>query len=750
MSVSWPFLVYLLACPSLSWTEIPVDVHVETRSELSDPLSARLFIEPLWSAPDGASLPLPPFAIPITVPTSTRFPLCTELAHEVAIGGSGVWSPERRLLSKGDASPIRFRVSRTGTVRATVVPASPTETDAWPVGLATRFSLRVSPLEVSADQEIPGRCVPISRSDAPPSIHCELPEGVLDLRLQPEGFVPLYAWDLRIDPDRTARLPDLVLRRGASLVGRIETEDGAPAASAEVLMEPAVSDPMARAHLGHRMKALTFRSTTNDRGYFQIVGPPEGVYEVRGALPGYGLSEPVRTPIVEPVEHAIDRIEIPYFPSAVVKVEPATAPGGGPWTVLVIDPSGVRRQAATDAEGRASFDLPRAGRYGVAAEAEDGARWAMRSVVFDARHPEASIRIDEVPVIGAVSFGGEPLSAKLCFGGCLGGESISLHTIDDGTFAGVISRQGDWTLEIQAEDPFVRHVFSKILVELDEGIGAAEVNVDLPATSIEGRVVDTLGQPIEGARLILQPRSTSGRPVQLGTDSEGSFSIHGQPYGRYAIEALYQRRRSSAPRTVEISEAAPEAAVEIVLGDPVEIRGKVVTESGEPVAGATVWPVERPGARGASLTIPAATDADGTFELAVPPRGGSTSVAILANGFVLGIAELSTRGDSGEPPVIRISPTAGGTLHLVARHTPSVHLVYDGRWQLDLALLATWAGRNGTALGHPGQGDLVVPRLPAGNYSLCVVDGDDASPSCRSGYLANGGHLSLETGKETG
>ena len=137
----------------------------------------------------------------------------------------GYWSaPERWDRSEG--GEIRLRVFRTGIVSGAVTVAT---------GASPPTSLWA---EFEGTPDAPAPRIPRGRAECPvveSRWSCALPEGVLDLRLGHDGYVPAYYWGLELRRERQLSLGSLSLKRGSSLVGFLFEQDGVrPAAQCRV------------------------------------------------------------------------------------------------------------------------------------------------------------------------------------------------------------------------------------------------------------------------------------------------------------------------------------------------------------------------------------------------------------------------------------------------------------------------------------------------------------------------------------
>ena len=178
-----------------------------------------------------------------------------------------------------------------------------------------------------------------------------------------------------------------------------------------------------------------------------------------------------------------------------------------------------------------------------------------------------------------------------------------------------------------------RFALDNIDVETDNAPGAKIVTAALePAKIFTGHVTDgETGKPVPHAKLRFLANATvrqrnSYRLTRFQADADGRFRANPSRGESFIIIAnppdgkIYLETR----KTVDWPKGAVEQSADLALERGATIRGTVVEEgSGQPVAGATVGfttlsraDVNRPGQVSATVTA-----ADGSFELAVFPRG---------------------------------------------------------------------------------------------------------------------------------
>ncbi len=151
---------------------------------------------------------------------------------------------------------------------------------------------------------------------------------------------------------------------------------------------------------------------------------------------------------------------------------------------------------------------------------------------------------------------------------------------------------------------------------------AKPVAVALKRTAaIRGQVVDKMGGPIAGAAIQISPGpsryrnlSSLGYMSQLLSGDDGSFSIPGLLHGGvYRLSAHRQGYGRSEVEVKVVIDSQPMPA-RIVLGSGATVTGRIVDESGNPVAEAEVILLNAENPEPASL-VRTASEATGAFEI---------------------------------------------------------------------------------------------------------------------------------------
>lgn len=171
--------------------------------------------------------------------------------------------------------------------------------------------------------------------------------------------------------------------------------------------------------------------------------------------------------------------------------------------------------------------------------------------------------------------------------------------------------------------------------------GTADIKLVLGSPrTLRGLVRSAGGAPADGALVRVLAKGElpgAAEPQQVLADASGRFEIDGLPPAEAVVVAVLDEA-SSAGLAVDLREQ-PLAEVELTLGDPMRIEGKVVDGDGTPVAEAQVVavPVAPASPQEQVMRGPVADLTDGTgafrlvglgegsYELRAAPPGASTS-----------------------------------------------------------------------------------------------------------------------------
>lgn len=702
--------------------------------------------------------------ISVELPWSGTIDLDDAAVWQVSVTGEGLWSPERVVAPTPEGAIVRLPVRRTGRIAGRVqMPRN----EPAPKELTLRFEPSPEPPAAEPFEAAQVVCPIVERAWS-----CEVPAGVLDIRARSASYISYYRWAVQVDPGRSTDVGTIVLRHGASVVGWLELEEAGALLPdrCEVELAPqAAAFPRNQAELD-RSQALVDRVRVNDRGFFHFQGVQPGSYVLTATYPGFAPTQLFPVTVLENAETEIDRTLTLRRPVPLeVHLDPAVDPFGHPWAVRLFSISEIPGSLAevdgalASEEGVYLKGGLSPGEYVLQVLDSRGSRMAREEIDLRPGNGSVQLELDVVLVEGRIHLGDDPLAASLSFGGRRGAVRIVMRSAEDGDFAGVLPREGDWKVYVQATSPAVRRTLNPVAVARDRGESVAELDLRLPDTRIEGEAVDEEGRGLAGA-VVKVSEIVSGEPTFLRTEDDGSFSFSGVAEGPVTLDAQFTgggRTLYAAPSSLEVREGRPAPHQRLVLREMAELTGQVLSRSG-PVPGAQVVALpSRQGLPYPFMVIPqAVTDVSGTFRMAVPRDAEELEIIALPPGFALSTLQLSSVPDS--PIFITVEETSG-TLVLalgeaVDRTNPALPqpMVERDGVQLLSFLLRRWAEINGEDNRDPTR--LVVPRLPPGQYTACLVTQEQyyfgprsaASPAeCSEGYLSPFGEMVLDLSTET-
>lgn len=665
----------------------------------------------------------------------------------------GYWSPPVLHRIPHDGQEVPLRLWRTAPIAIALLPD---EGVATPQALEVRF--RGQPQSTSETVVPPGLAT--CHVDTGAAL-CELPLGVLDLRLEATGLIPAYIWSYAVTQGRRQVMGPIRLRPGASIVGFLRTEEDGPVqgATVEVLTlsgQRLQSQPAKRAQRVSPEEVDRLRhplqTQTNDRGFFQILGVPPGEYQV-GARLG-----PLMAMASARVETAAETrlsdfliLEPPLELS--VTVEPATAPGDTNWSLrlLRVEPfPGLIQETQLPSTGSTTLSRIGRGRYSIEVR-RFSERWFVHTLTLDQPPGPLVIRLPIVQVRGELTLGGKPITGELTFGGQGGPQHIPMEADAEGQFTGSLPNGGDWRVSVSAGSPPVHRNLRRVRVDAEPG-GEALVRIELPDTVLSGRVLDHRATGIEGALVNVQPQDVADHLFQVRTESDGRFALHGLAEGAVTLVAQHDRQMSDVV-TARVA-SGTERQVALVLRNEVRVKGRVRSAGGSPVAGATLlaFPMGVPSTWSPYFK----TDPWGEFELTLPP--GTTEIAIRC--WADGLVERLQRLAIPKGPLEITLDQAGGTLVIengaeldLLNELNSIPVVVHRGAEFPASQIFGDALRRGVLAEIPGSfvlSTITLPQLAPGEYAVCSQSGQGVLANqpiqgpCERGTLTAGGELRLK------
>lgn len=308
-----------------------------------------------------------------------------------------------------------------------------------------------------------------------------------------------------------------------------------------------------------------------------------------------------------------------------------------------------------------------AGRYDVMVvvpPAETGGRW--RGPEFSTPK-EAVVRSGETTTVDFLLGGGTTVSGLVTQAGApVPGASVSFQPEEEmlgGRRNTVAGDDGRYLLEDVAPGPYLVRVERAPLRVVIPDVPEHELNLELPAGAIAGFVRDAAGGAgIEDARIFARALGAGGdapSPASIAgrarSSPDGSFEVADLAPGSYELQVSHPQY-SPGRAVVTLPASGRLDGVEVRLEPGVKIRGRVLDESGAPVADAFVLLLDpQSGAPVPGDPRGRMTGTDGAFELAgVAP--GTWSLVASAAGYAPSAPVVVDATAGAENVVLRVTP----------------------------------------------------------------------------------------------
>jgi uncharacterized GH25 family protein len=429
--------------------------------------------------------------------------------------------------------------------------------------------------------------------------------GRFSFTVSKEGFVDS---DLGVADGQSKSGINVVLRRGIPLLVRVIDTDKAPVSGSLVRIAPSERG----SNLPREARCGGSDCITGSDGSVTVsVAPAKydisvwSTNAVTKELPAQNIDE--RTgPITVTVQRGVDVAgRVTYSDGTPIAVATMVR-------VALEAPGVIAMTNATEADGTFVFHNAPRGPVTVRPERLDATRYVGASK--DVTAPATNVVLT-IPRGGRISghvvdaSSGQPITdfEMLVQRGAAmfaGGAPRTIHT-DDGTFTIDDVMPGRIELTATAEG-YTRGSASGI----DVAEGAAVPNVELRlerAARVKGRVTSSDGQPIIGARVMSSEPGRRIGPLDANvTDADGNYELTSVAPGERNI-SFSKEGYIAATKTVDAT-AGKESRLDATLDRGRELSGRVLDDSGQPVAAAEVR-VEGEAMR------PVQTDGDGTFRL---------------------------------------------------------------------------------------------------------------------------------------
>ncbi len=374
----------------------------------------------------------------------------------------------------------------------------------------------------------------------------------------------------------------------------------------------------------------------------------------------------------------------------------------------------------------------------------DGARWHGEEITLESGQLSHFVDIPVLEVIGSVSMDGSPVAGQLDLMLREKGSRVSFDVDEEGSFHGSLPHEGLWAGRFKMdEEPVLRLALDSIEVEHRSDGRPVELDIELPDTRLEGQVVDSEG-PVGGAHVVVIHLDALPNS-ETRSDTAGEFDFAGLRPGSVQIFAIDEERQSEI-QVVDLQEELVPAPLRLVLLEPLELVGQVLSANGQPLPGANVTAWLEGGSSPLRAIKQATTDVDGTFTLD-GTGASSLSLFVRAPGHASHILHLPA---DPEKPILVVLDRDGGSLVLeqVAGQTVEekheslryVFMVHEGASIPLLSFLQQLEWSLVQSLSAP---QLEIPALASGDYTVRrsiplasgSVSGTGAENSCETAFV---------------
>ena len=511
-------------------------------------------------------------------------------------------------------------------------------------------------------------------------------EGKWSVTAKAEGYATSAAVDVLVPLAPDAEPLTLRLSKAASVAGIIVDPNGNPVNGAEVSVPLTGADLVAR-----RQGSLSVpTSISSEDGTFELTGLGVGETSIFATHPNFADSLPIAVELAESQRLEGEELVLRVGATLTGEVfDKEGEPHGGGSVYLQDMTTFDGRMVSLDGEGRFEETGLNPGSvtvtvmYGVAnpGNGEDG-EGNVAAMMENMRFANAELTDGETThvVLGAPP--ADPVRVTVRFthagdppppgsvvtflpGDVAGWEALKMSTVDeDGRATVTLDEPGEYLMQFQANSTELSS-FSQNNLEFREDIPKAEehsITVELPVASIGGRVKGPDGTPEKGVRVVLSPAGgvlqgsmNGGQYAMTSTDAEGYYTFDYLRSGTYRVTAggsmmFLESTNVLATSTLEdvqVETGERVSGVDFRLQAACKLSGKVVDETGAPVARASIFVEDSAGSWVDALSM-ISTGADGRFEIDGIPEGRATVFARAKGLASLGVQTTVTRDSDNE------------------------------------------------------------------------------------------------------
>ena len=578
---------------------------------------------------------------------------------------------------------------------------------------------------------------------------CQVPSGENHLKVQLPGHVPKYFWNLEMHSERPSEIGDLVIQRGASVIGQVLVEGPLHEAPIEVALVPATigTGPLS---VERQLGAMRASQRVDVRGFFQLSGISYGTWALVATADGMAPARRDGLEIQSDGEHVLAEPILLMPPSTLeIQIDPPVHPYGTSWSIelVAIEAAGTLRlvdRKEVDLDGTANLDELTRGSYELFVLGPSDSRFGVYPLhLGDSRELKRIDLTSLVEIVGELRLGDEPIAGTVYFGGRDSKESIAVEADEGGEFVTHLPHAGRWEVDVRHLDGSLQAARP---IEVPGDRHEVEVVVRLADGEIRGMVVDDEDRPVAGALIILVDTATRRPAVRSRSDETGRFRLPGIAAGDYFAYAEHGTA-ASLWSSIALDEGERRTGEKLVLHGQRVVRGKVVDPYG-PVPGASVALLPDAPAGAPTWVVRGMSGADGSFSVKVPQSARSARIIVQPPGRAWTVRREGLTADGQlEIPV----EVEGGLLIIEVAEDSKGGLLFRSGVEIELDHLRAWATRFGTG----EKLTISAPNVEPGHYMFCPVEMLIESSSagtgagCPSGHLTAGGLLALRVPSDT-
>lgn len=535
---------------------------------------------------------------------------------------------------------------------------------------------------------------------------CSLPAGVHDLRFSLSGFATEFRWSVNVAKEVTTIAP-LDFTPGSSVFGKVQlaAREKADLRKGEISLQPRNADP--------RQKARRYSTKPDARGFFQLRGLAPGEYTLDAVL-GDLTSDTRDVLIIGQTNASLKEPLVLAKPGRLdVRIHPPLDPQQKPWLVTLARSQSrnfadIIGASLASADGVWSHSKTLPGEYHLTVRQEEGGDWYDEwfTLTGTDRNRSIDVAVEGQRVQGTVMLGDRPLQAKIQFRDENG---PALTTDEQGRFEGTLPRLKDdqATLFITSSTPDVQRTMNVKGARTPDG--DLDFRIQLPATTILGRVVDEHGAP-ETNGIVRLDANGWNEFAQMVVREDGSFEFAGIAPGIYRLQADALGKASDIVSIDTANDAT--SNIEIVMRAEEQIKG-LITMRGVPVSGAEVVAIPRD--KKIMLGRNIVSDANGRFVATLPPGTRTYDIVVIPRGFYVTGGRITI---DPKTPDLRIGVGQdGGSLTIDAPDDDSMLLLGYSGYEFSVEFLAN--ASEGSVTRADGRRHMILPRLEPGPYSVC-------------------------------